>query len=382
MKYRSLILYAAVLLVFSAAAFAAFRINAGKHAAPQETEEEIFPSFAPDQVTGIEIAYDGGKTPSVLKMEIREGRWIILTSENAAASRAAVTEFLSALSRTKPVREIRSPDEETLKELNLSTNPEFSPGSGLGVRLKLTCGGKRDITMFFGKAHVKHEDAETALTGRRIFDGRYVRVDEHSGRVHVYLITRVFRNCVPAPHLWLEPLCLQSAGTGVYRFACASLDEKGKEIPVWSVMPNMSLRNFELVYPAGAVLSMQELAKRLEMLTTPFSRGLLPSAEAEKIRFGHVIHLDTKDGFSGKLYLAELPDGRAAAKLESDWRIQRRKDETEEAFQHRKLILEARADDEKKAFHGRTFLVSPEMVSQMIKVPAGTPRHSERKKDK
>lgn len=381
MKHRPLILYALVILFFSAAAVTAFLSGTGKRTAPQKTPEKIFPAFAPEDVAGIEIAYEG-KNPSVLKMEIRDGRWIIPTSEDAAASRAAVTEFLAALSRTKPVREIRMPDEETLKELNLSADPELSPGTGLGVRLTLTMRDKKEITMFFGRAHIKYEDAETALSGRRVFDGRYVRVNDPDGQPHVYLVSRVFRNCVPAAPLWLEPLCLKSAGTGIYRLALASLDDAGKETPVWSVMPNMSLHHFELVYPEGAVLSMQELAKRLEMITTPFSRGLLPRAESEKIRFGSVLHLDTKEGFSGRLYLAELPGGRAAAKLESDWRIQRRKDETDEEFQRRKQLLAARADDERKAFHDRTFLVLPELVSQLKKVPAGTPRFSERTKNK
>ncbi len=364
MKYRKYCFPVLFVVILTAAAGFAYFCGNGTDKNIRQKTEAVYPVFVPENITEMTIAAEG-KKPNELRMVIQDGAWIMPDRENAMVSRAAVSELLTSLSRTRPVREIVNPDEETLKSLNLSSNPELSLGGGAGIRLTLKDKDGKTYSFLMGKAHVRLDQSGPSIQGQAVYDGRYIRLDDADGKVHVYLVSRVFKTCIPALPLWLEPLCLTSASSGILALNYQRTDEKGVMRPVWSVVPNMRTRSFELIHPAGSVLAVTELAKRLEMLTVPFSRDLIPAEDAARISFTAALTVSCKNGIIYHLSFAQLPDGRAAVKLEAAGSAQLAKTGSAES-----APVNAQINQINHSFKGRVFTVAPELLMQLNQIPA------------
>lgn len=375
----------AVLLISTAAAAFAFFLRTEETGAAAKTEsrkDTLWPSFAPESVTQIRIS--AGKDE--LTMVSRDGRWIIPEAGDASASRTAVTELLLALSKTVPLREIPISGEEMLKSLNLSSDPELKPGYGGGIRLTLSGKDEVILSVLMGRAHVRKQDELNGGVSRKSYDGRYLRTDGKDGAAHVFLISRVFENCIPVSAAWLEPLRIESISSGVRRIQFVQTGKDGKVSPVWIVVPDPASRTFTLIYPAGLMLALPDLVKRLELLSAPFSRGLVPPEEAAKLRFDRTMTLVCGNGVVSTIEFADRSDGTSAARLSEKFypeHFPRATGESDADHARRKQEQAFRISEMDKAFSGRVFVVDPALPAMLTQIPAQTqpaqPRPAQRR---
>lgn len=362
---------AAVLLISTAAAAFAFFVRSGETGSAAEAEsrqESLWPSFAPESVTRLRI--EAGK--DVLTMVSRDGRWIIPEAGDASASRSAVTELLLSLSRTVPLREIPVSGEEMLRSLNLSSDPELKPGYGGGIRLTLSGDSGEILSVLMGRAHVRKQEELNGSASRMSYDGRYLRTDGQDGAAHIFLVSRVFENCIPSISAWLEPLRIESISSGVRSIQFMQVGKDGKKTPVWAVVPDPATRSFTLIYPAGSVLALPDLVKRLEQLSSPFSRGLVQPEEAAKLSFDRSLTLACGNGVVSTVDFAARSDGTSAARLSEKFypeRFPRATGESDADHERRRQEQAFRVSEMGKAFSGRVFVVDSSLPALLAEVP-------------
>lgn len=371
MNRRTFFFRSAILLIATAAAACAFFYRTGEaeiKAVSDSRAEALWPSFTPESVTEIRISAGN----DVLTMVSRDGRWIIPEAGDASASRAAVTELLLSLSKTVPLREIPLSGEDMLRSLNLSADPSLKPGRGAGIRLTLSGAGGTILSILMGRAHVRKQDELNGVPARASYDGRYLRTDDPDGTAHVFLVSRVFENCIPAVSAWLEPLRIESVSSGVRRIQFLRIGQDDKKTPVWIVVPDPASRSFMLIYPAGSVLAFPELAKRLEQLSAPFSRGLVPAEEAASLHFDRSLTLVCGNGVVSTLDFASRSDGTCAARLSEKFypeQFPRATGESDADYERRRQAQAFRVAEMEKAFADRVFVVDPALPAQLAEVP-------------
>jgi len=372
MKSKTFFFQAAILLISTAAAGFAFFVRSSETESAVKTEQrkdKLWPSFAPESVTQIRIS--AGE--NVLTMVSRDGRWIIPEAGDASASRTAVTELLLSLSKTAPVREIPLSGEETLRSLNLSDDPELKPGRGTGIRLILSGDNGTILSVLMGRAHVRRQDDLNSGVSRASYDGRYLRTDGKDGTPHVFLVSRVFENCIPSVSAWLEPLRIESIGSGVRLARFERIGKNGKNVPVWIVVPDPAARTFKLIFPVGAVLDLPDLVKRLEQLSAPFSRGLVPPEEAATLHFDRSMTLACGNGVVSTIDFAERRNGTSAARLTEKFypeRFPRAMGESDADYERRRQEQTFRMSEMEKSFSGRVFVVDSALPAMLAKIPS------------
>lgn len=373
MNLRRIVIFRlAVLLIATAAAALAFFHRAGETGSQDASEKKtqtLWPSFAPESVTEIHIS--AGQ--DALTMVSRDGRWIIPEAGDASASRTAVTELLLSLSKTVPMREIPLSGEEMLRSLNLSDDPALKPGFGTGIRLTLSGSAGKILSVLMGRAHVRRPDDLNPVPARASYDGRYLRTDDAAGQPHVFLVSRVFESCVPVVAAWLEPLRIESISSGVRRLQFVQTGKDGKAAPVWIVVPEPATRSFALIFPADAVLNLPDLVKRLEQLSAPFSRGLVPPEEAASLRFDRTLTIASGNGVVSTLEFASRSDGTAAARLTEKFypdQFPRVTGESDSDFARRRQEQAFRISEMNKAFAGRVFVTDSALPAMLAEVPA------------
>ena len=373
MNRKSFFIRGAVLLISTAAAAFAFFLRTEEAGSAMEAEcrkDALWPAFAPETVTKIRIS--AGQ--DVLTMVSRDGRWIIPEAGDASASRSAITELLLSLSKTVPLREIPLSGEEMLRSLNLSDEPGLKPGFGTGIRLELSGANESAIlSVLMGRAHVRKQDELKGELSRASYDGRYLRTDDKNGTPHVFLVSRVFETCVPSVSAWLEPLRIESIASGVRRIQFMRDGEDGKKQPVWIVVPDPAARSFSLIYPADSVLELPDLVKRLEQLSAPFSRGLVPPEEAAALRFNRSLTLVCGNGVVSTIEFAARKDGTSAARLSEKFypeRFPRATGESDADYARRRQEQSFRITEMEKAFSGRVFVVDSALPAMLAEIPA------------
>ena len=371
-RRRIVIFRLAILLIATAAAVLAFFHRAGETGSKDVSEKKtqtLWPSFAPESVTEIHIS--AGQ--DALTMVSRDGRWIIPEAGDASASRTAVTELLLSLSKTVPMREIPLSGEEMLRSLNLSDDPALKPGFGTGIRLTLSGSAGKILSVLMGRAHVRRPDDLNPVPARTSYDGRYLRTDDAAGQPHVFLVSRVFESCVPVVAAWLEPLRIESISSGVRRLQFVQTGKDGKAAPVWIVVPEPATRSFALIFPADSVLNLPDLVKRLEQLSAPFSRGLVPPEEAKSLRFDRTLTIACGNGVVSTLDFASRDDGTAAARLSEKFypdQFPRVTGESDSDFARRRQEQAFRISEMNKAFAGRVFVTDSALPAMLAEIPA------------
>lgn len=359
------------LLLLLAGTVAAYFKNSQETAiAPVEDLEALeFLSFQPEQVRSIRIS---GGNDSVT-VQSKDNVWILPESHGAYASRQTVIEFLTQLSRTRPLRTLETADEETLKKLNLSKDPAAKLGNGAGINVELSGENGTLITKFtLGKAHIRRENGALNQDNKIAYDGRYIRFDKKDGKPVIYLIGRVFDRCMPAAAYWIEPLKLPSVNP-IFRVQYTKQNDKGKPQIVWSVIPDPRRRTFSLLYPPEKKLALNDLARRLEVLGAPFSRDLVPPDQAAKLKFTDELHVFTSNGQIFTLAMAKMPEkGTAAATLRISLipnRLKRMSGESDADYRKRVRQFTTAAEYDQKAFAGRVFYIKEDLMKLLASVP-------------
>lgn len=362
---------AVFLLLLIAGTIAAYIKNSNdvtSSSAGKQAEAEFF-SFQPEQVRSIKVS-GGGDSVTV---QSQNNIWILPESNGAYASRQTVIEFLTQLSKTRPLRMLETADETTLKNLNLSRDPKARLGAGGGIDVVLT--GEKGVkiaALTLGKAHIRRELGALNQTGKVAYDGRYVRFDKSDGKSVIYLIGRVFDRCMPAAAFWIEPLKLPSTNN-VFRIQYSRRNDKGEQQVVWSVIPNVRQRSFTLLYPPGKTLALNDLARRLEVLGAPFSRDLVPPEKAKGLKFTDELHVFTTTGQLYVLAMAKMPEkGTAAATLRISTvsnRLKRVQGESDADYQKRVRRLAANMEYDRRTFAGRIFYIKEDLMKYLAAIP-------------
>ena len=383
MNRMTLFFRGSILLICTAAAVFAFFYRTGEadiKSKSENSESALWPSFSPESVTEIRIS--AGQ--NVLTMISRDGCWIIPEAGDAFASRTAVTELLLSLSKTVPLREIPLSGEEMLRSLNLSSDPSVKTGCGTGIRLTLSGTDGTILSVLMGRAHIRKQEELNSISARASYDGRYIRTDDKDGVAHVFLISRVFENCIPSVSAWLEPLRIESLSTGIRRLQFLQTGQDGKKTPVWSVVPESASRSFIMIYPAGFVLDLPDLVKRLELLSAPFSRGLVPPDEAANLHFDRSLTAVCGNGVVSTIDFASRKDGSSAARLSEKFypeQFPRATGESDADYEKRRQTQAFRVAEMEKAFAGRVFVVDSTLPAMLAEVP-GQPAGGGREKKK
>ncbi|MBR2425886.1 MAG: hypothetical protein IKB16_04000 [Lentisphaeria bacterium] len=359
------------LLLLFAGTFAAYIKNSKETVAASVEDRDAleFLSFQPEQVRAIRISGGGDS----ITIQSKDNVWILPESYGAYVSRQTVIEFLTQLSRTRPLRTLETADDETLKKLNLSKDPSAKLGAGGGIDVELTGSDGKQIAKFtLGKAHIKRETGALYQTGKMAYDGRYIRYDKKDGKSVIFLIGRVFDRCMPAAAYWIEPLKLPATNQ-VFRVQYSQRDGKGKPQIVWSVIPDPRRRTFTLLFPPGKTLALNDLARRLEVLSSPFSRDLVPPATAAKLKFTDELQVITSTGQIFTLAMAKMPErGTAAATLRISLipnRLKRMSGESDADYQKRVRQFTAALEYDRKAFAGRVFYIKEDLMKLLASVP-------------
>ena len=269
---------------------------------------------------------------------------------------------------------------EDIRELNLETKEEgasASRNSSEGILVVLRDGkGAELLRMMLGRGHTRLAADRIGNLAIQGYDGRYVRVWYPDETSRVFLISRVFEQCVPNPRQWLEPLFLSKPESPTYaRFQRNGSDPETSGT-VWFV--TAAKDKFQLIYPQGE-LDMEAFSQKFSALAAPFSVDLVANPP-DDLKFNDVFQTVMADGFAYLIEFAKLEEaskeagtdvyaGRMTVTFDPE-NVKRQIGEPDDAFEHRLKQLGSRAEYEKRTANGRVFLLKTGLNELLAEPPA------------
>ena len=314
-------------------------------------------SYKAEQVAKIRISWRDVHST----MRLENGRWILEERGGRPASVPRISALLNSLATLAPVKELRNPAPEILRELRLvDSDPKLIPG----VRVVLSdAAGKELFNLLLGKGHFVRP--EPGLPPSPDAEGRYVLT---GGRV--YLIPVVFENCHPVPSAWVEPLRLyelrKALRMSVLRF------EQDRAKMVWSVFRKSTAHPFTLVYPAGKTAENQLLSGLADHLSKPFTMDYFTEEKDQKLVRKQRLNIHCADGFT---YVLDLFEGKGtddvvALQIRYDARrVIRFPGETDLQYRQRCEQLRKRFDFENGYCAGQYFKTTRELSRLLDIIP-------------
>ena len=346
------------------------------------------PEFRPEDVRSLEISWRTQK--STLDF-VQDGQyWAVKERAGAQAASAQVADLLEGLAKAAPLKELEISGMNDLRELNLVSPEEIAaPGaeSGLknseGILAVLRDGqGTELLRIMLGRGHTRLAADRIGNLAVQGYDGRYIRVWYPDKTSRVFLISRVFEKCVPNPRQWIEPLFLSKPENPVY--ARFQRKRPGTETAavVWFV--NTAKDKFQLLVPQGE-LDMEAFSQKYAALAAPFSVDLVNNPP-KALKFDDSFQTVMGDGFAYLLEFAKVEIEGGGEDAETDVyagrmtvsfdpeNVHRLIGEPDDAFEHRKKQLAARAEYEKRTANGRVFLLKTGLLELLAQPPVKTLR--------
>ena len=336
------------------------------------------PQFRSEDVRTVEISWRTQKTTLDF---VPDGQyWAVKERNGAQAASAQVAELLEGLAKIAPLKELEIAGEEDYRELNLETKEEGASASrnpSEGILVVLRDGnGAELLRMMLGRGHTRLAADRIGNLAIQGYDGRYVRVWFPDEASRVFLISRVFEQCVPNPRQWLEPLFLSKPESPTYaRFQRDGSDPETSGT-VWFV--TAAKDQFQLIYPQGE-LDMEAFSQKFSALATPFSVDLVANPP-DDLKFNDVFQTVMADGFAYLIEFAKLDEaskeagtdvyaGRMTVTFDPE-NVKRQIGEPDDAFEHRLKQLGSRAEYEKRTANGRVFLLKTGLNELLAEPPA------------
>jgi len=336
------------------------------------------PQFRSEDVRTVEISWRTQKTTLDF---VPDGQyWAVKERNGAQAASAQVAELLEGLAKIAPLKELEIAGEEDYRELNLETKEEGAAASrnpSEGILVVLRDGnGAELLRMMLGRGHTRLAADRIGNLAIQGYDGRYVRVWFPDAASRVFLISRVFEQCVPNPRQWLEPLFLSKPESPTYaRFQRDGSDPETSGT-VWFV--TAAKDQFQLIYPQGE-LDMEAFSQKFSALATPFSVDLVANPP-DDLKFNDVFQTVMADGFAYLIEFAKLDEaskeagtdvyaGRMTVTFDPE-NVKRQIGEPDDAFEHRLKQLGSRAEYEKRTANGRVFLLKTGLNELLAEPPA------------
>ena len=335
------------------------------------------PQFRSEDVRTVEISWRTQKTTLDF---VPDGKyWAVKERNGAQAASAQVAELLEGLAKIAPLKELEISGDEDIRELNLETKEESASSSknAEGILVVLRDGkGAELLRMMLGRGHTRLAADRIGNLAIQGYDGRYVRVWYPDATSRVFLISRVFEQCVPNPRQWLEPLFLSKPESPTYaRFQRNGSDPETSGT-VWFVTAEKD--KFTLIYPQGE-LDMEAFSQKFSALAAPFSVDLVANPP-DDLKFDDAFQTVMADGFAYLIEFAKLDEvskeagtdvyaGRMTVTFDPE-NVKRQIGEPDDAFEHRLKQLGSRAEYEKRTANGRVFLLKTGLNELLAEPPA------------
>ena len=352
------------------------------------------PEFRPEDVRSLEISWRTQK--STLDF-MPDGRyWAVKERGGAQAASAQVADLLEGLAKAAPLKELEISGMNDLRDLNLVSPEEIAaPGADSGLKnaegilaVLRDKDGAELLRIMLGRGHTRLAADRIGNLAVQGYDGRYIRVWYPDKSSRVFLISRVFEKCVPNPRQWIEPLFLSKPENPVYaRFQRKRPGAETASI-IWFV--NTAKDKFQLVIPQGE-LDLEAFSQKFSALAAPFSVDLV-NLPPDDLKFNDSFQTVMGDGFAYLLEFARVDSvseeaeadvyaGRMTVSFDPE-NVHRLIGEPDDAFEHRKKQLAARAEYEMRTANGRVFLLKTGLLELLARPPVKTlttaaPRTSE-----
>ena len=342
------------------------------------------PEFQPEDVRSVEISWRTQK--STLDF-MQDGKyWAVKERAGAQAASAQVADLLEGLAKAAPLKELEISGMDDLKDLNLISPEEIAaPGAPSDLKnyegilaVLRDVNGAELLRITFGRGHTRLAADRIGNLAVQGYDGRYIRVWYPDKSSRVFLISRVFEKCVPNPRQWIEPLFLSKPENPLYaRFQRKRPGAETASV-VWFV--NTVKDKFQSIVPQGE-LDMEAFSQKYSALAAPFSVDLVNNPP-DDLKFNDSFQTVMRDGFAYLLEFAKVdvpaedPEadvyaGRLTVTFDPE-NVHRLIGEPDDAFEHRKKQLAARAEYEKRTANGRVFLLKTGLLELLAQPPVKT----------
>ena len=383
MKKRRVVIVLFLAAVTALAVVSELRLRR-ESASGSDAARLVLPEFRPEDVRSLEISWRTQK--STLDF-MPDGRyWAVKERAGAQAASAQVADLLEGLAKAAPLKELEIAGIDDYKDLNL-VSPEEIAAPGANPGLKNSEGilavlrderGDELLRIMLGRGHTRLAADRIGNLAVQGYDGRYIRVWYPDRSSRVFLISRVFEKCVPNPRQWIEPLFLSKPENPVY--ARFQRKRPGAETPsvVWFV--NTAKDKFQLVLPQGE-LDLDAFSQKFSALAAPFSVDLV-NLPPDDLAFNDFFQAVMGDGFAYLLEFARVETisdeadadvyaGRMTVSFDPE-NVHRLIGEPDDAFEHRRKQLAARAEYEKRTANGRVFLLKTGLLEILAQPPVKT----------
>ena len=376
MKKQKVILILFLAAVTALAVVSEFRLRR-ESLSGAAADHLAMPQFRSEDVRTVEISWRTQKTTLDF---VPDGQyWAVKERNGAQAASAQVAELLEGLAKIAPLKELEIAGEEDYRELNLETKEEGAAASrnpSEGILVVLRDGnGAELLRMMLGRGHTRLAADRIGNLAIQGYDGRYIRVWYPGEDSRVFLISRVFENCVPNPRQWLEQLFLSKPERPTYARFQRNGSDPEQTGTVWFV--TAAKDKFTLIHPQGE-LDMEAFSQKFSVLAAPFSVDLL-TKPPDDLEFRDAFQTVMADGFAYLLEFARLDEvskeadadvyaGRLTVTFDPE-NVKRQIGEPDDAFEHRLKQLASRAEYEKRTANGRVFLLKTGLREVLAELP-------------
>ena len=358
----------------------------------------IAPAFRPEDVRTIEISWsnrmaDGVRVEkSTLSFNPDGKYWALKERGGAQAASSQIAELLENLSKIEPLKALNISGVGDYMDLHLVSDrevgaadeksdpkrSELEKSEGILVVLRDERGTEL-LRMMLGAGHNRAASDRIGIQPGQDPVGRYIRIwySDRDDAGRVYLISRLFKTCVPKPVQWIEQLHLYKPDNP---WSAEFLRKRpGAEdlSMVWSVETDEAGGRFRSEFPRGE-FDLDQFSQKFQALASPFSVDRMENLP-EDLQFGDVFHAVMRDGFDYKLELAKAqvkgdgePDivciGRLTVSFDPD-RVRPLIGEPDDALEHRKKQLASRAEYEMRTANGHVFLLKNGLLELLAQPP-------------
>lgn len=329
--------------------------------------------FRPDEVRKVIVSW---QEESVTLFLDKNNMWRLEEREKALASASRINGILSSLSTLSPLKKIQDSSPEMLRELSLREKGGKEPGDKIppGILVRLFGKGEKEIDrLILGTGHfppVRSNARENTLPR-----ARYVRTSDGN----IYLVAKVFEGLLPVPMAYVEPFAVRGMERALM-ISCYELSGKGAgEKLLWCVGRKGTSQTFQTVFPRNKRVPQSFLAPLAKLFSKQMTLDLITEKLSPGAARKMIIHLS--DGFSYQLRLFKK-GAHLYMHIDLSFRekaVHPYPGESKDRYSRRVEGLKLRHTYEREYFHGKTFLVRPDITGDLLKDPFA-PRRSVRKK--
>ncbi|MBR2905466.1 MAG: hypothetical protein IKC08_06160 [Lentisphaeria bacterium] len=333
-------------------------------------------TFDPAAVRKIILSW---KTSKVTLVMGKDQLWYIEERKMSPASAARVGDMLHHLSTVQVLKELEDPAPEMLRSLNLvekEDEKEDEKEKAIpGIRVVLLDGNNKTLfKVLLGSGHYPPASKDTP--GTVAARGRYVL---NNG--HVFLVSRLFENCIPLPQAYVEPLAIMNMNTVLLVMRAAREEKKdkdGKSIssgtilsPVWALARQQTSRPLSVAFPRNAVLDARKFAAYSETLAKQLTVDILPDLKDTDVILSSMITLQLADGFSYRLGIGKKDKNDVLVPEVSfdPGKIKLLPGESKKRHQARIQGAKLRFESEKRYYNGKVFLMVPGVAEKLSVFP-------------